>query len=370
MRNIVLCCDGTSNEFSRDNTNVVKLFQILRKDPASQLRYYDPGVGTFASPGALLPITKRATRILGLAIGLGLLRNVEEAYAYLMEHWRAGDRLFIFGFSRGAYTARVIAGLLYRCGLLDPGQEQLVPYASKVFRQVTRASWRISHEFGDTFGRPCPVHFLGLWDTVSSVGWVWDPKSYPFTRNNPGVEIVRHAVALDERRAFFRQNLWGKDPKLNPKLDLKEVWFPGVHCDVGGGYPADRSGLSQIALQWMVTEAQAAGLEVDPAKRNEIFSKPEADCLASRNESLRGLWRIAEFYPKQVHREVERADGSLAWETSYRMNQGQPREVAPGSRIHESVLQRMEQSSYTPRNLPGVEEIRRRYQIEPETRAS
>lgn len=99
----------------------VRLYQMLLRDPGAQVCYYEPGVGTFASPGALLPVTMRVTRVLGLAIGLGLVTNVEDGYQFLMQHWRPGDRVYLFGFSRGAYTARAIAAIIHRCGLLEPG---------------------------------------------------------------------------------------------------------------------------------------------------------------------------------------------------------------------------------------------------------
>ena len=347
MRNIVVCCDGTSNEFCRDNTNVVKLYQMLARDPDRQLSFYDPGVGTFASPASLLPITRRVTRVLGLAIGLGLMDNVEEAYTYLMNHWKPGDAIYIFGFSRGAYTARAIAALIHRCGLLEPGQAQLVPYASRVFRNVAEDNWSISREFNGTFGRPCPIRFLGLWDTVSSVGWAWEPQSLPYTKNNPAVQTVRHAIAVDERRAFFRQNLWDTGP------DVAQVWFPGVHCDVGGSYPPERSGLSQIALAWMAGEAEKAGLIFDPERRRAILSSPPPDHRAPASESLAGWWKLAEYYPKSVRRKVEAADGTERWETFQRSNRFHPRRIPEGSLIHESVFKRRDDvAGYKPKNLP------------------
>jgi uncharacterized protein (DUF2235 family) len=346
MRNIVICCDGTSNEFCEDNTNVVKLYQMLVKDPAAQLCFYDPGVGTFASPAALLPITKRITRTLGLAIGFGLTSNVEDAYLYLMNQWQPGDRIFLFGFSRGAYAARAIAAMIHRCGLLDPGQGQLVEYASRVFRNVADENWKISREFGTTFGRPCPIHFLGLWDTVSSVGWAWDPKTLPYTANNPSVAIVRHAVAIDERRGFFRQNLWGDGP------DVKQVWFAGVHCDVGGSYPPLRSGLSQLTLQWMVGQAEAAGLLVDPVRRDAILSSPAPSHRGEPNESLTDAWKLAEYYPKRRQRKVV-VDGKEIWQTFYWPNLFGSRVIPEDSLIHSSVLRRRhEVPAYKPRNLP------------------
>src|SRR5262249_17837969 len=148
--------------------------------------------------------------------------------------------------------------MLHKVGLLDGGNRNLLPYASKMFKQDrNRRTWA---GFSQLFGRACPVHFLGLWDTVSSVGWVFDPFTLAFTANNDSVRIVRHAISIDERRAFFRQNLWGEGLILpdGTAQDVKQVWFAGCHSDVGGSYPERESGLSQIALEWMADEAVRA----------------------------------------------------------------------------------------------------------------
>src|SRR6266404_1134644 len=120
-RNIVLCCDGTSNEFGRKNTNVVRLLQCLQRDTDKQFIYYDPGVGTLPEPNRVTRIGKFYSTVAGLAFGAGLTTDVMEGYCFLMEQWEPGDRVFIFGFSRGAYTARVLAGLLHTFGLMPRG---------------------------------------------------------------------------------------------------------------------------------------------------------------------------------------------------------------------------------------------------------
>jgi len=184
----------------------------------------------------------------------------------------------LFGFSRGAYTARAIASLLRMYGLVPRDHERLVPY---IVRMMWAIHWlrkrakpdappdpriaeyfELAAAFKATFSRLCQPHFFGLWDTVSSVGWFSNPVSLPFTGNNEDIAIGRHAVAIDERRAFFRTNLWRRaaDPQAAGPRDMKQVWFPGVHCDVGGGYPEPQSGLSKIALMWMIDEARLAGL--------------------------------------------------------------------------------------------------------------
>ena len=244
-RNLVVCFDGTNYEFDREPTNVVRLIQVLgRNHSKRQLLYYDPGVGTLPEPGILIPMLKTLTRWFGLAFGLGLSHKVAQAYTYLIDFWEPNDRVFLFGFSRGAYTARVLAGLLHQLGLLPRGNYNLIPYAMKYFRRITEgrhhqsravdtSKWKkLCDDFRHTFARAVKpgdnerrfqVHFLGVWDTVSSVGWVWDPKHFPFTAYNPSVKHIRHAVAIDERRAFFRQNLF----RPAPGQDVLELWFPG-----------------------------------------------------------------------------------------------------------------------------------------------
>src|SRR5712692_7717700 len=165
-RNLVICCDGTNNEFGETNTNVVRLVQTLEHDPNAQLVYYDPGVGTLPEPGLFSKPGKTLSKWLGLAFGRGLVRNVQKAYGFLMESWRPGDRVFLFGFSRGAYTVRVLAGLLRQIGLLMRGQEQLIPYAMRLYGAVpdrdeddTEARsryWRLCGQFRNTFCRLIP----------------------------------------------------------------------------------------------------------------------------------------------------------------------------------------------------------------------
>ena len=137
-RNIVVCCDGTANQFSQDNTNVVKLYSALVDDAARQLIFYHPGVGTMEAPGALTSWGQRATIFAGMAVGYGLERDITAAYTFIMNNYKAseGDRLFLFGFSRGAYTVRAIASLLRSCGILRPGHETSIPYAIRLMNAI------------------------------------------------------------------------------------------------------------------------------------------------------------------------------------------------------------------------------------------
>ena len=140
-KNIVICCDGTGNEFGDRNSNVVKLFATLVLDPRTQVAYYDPGIGTMGANNALTKIGKWFTKVLGLAFGYGLLDNVGDAYRFLMQNWEPGDRLYLFGFSRGAYTVRVLASMLHLFGLLPRDNEQLTPYILR-FAETDGRRWR------------------------------------------------------------------------------------------------------------------------------------------------------------------------------------------------------------------------------------
>src|SRR2546427_1596399 len=268
-KNIVICCDGTDNQFRHENSNVVKLYKTLTCN-ASQIAYYHPGVGTIGARNALTHIGKWWTRVIGLAFGYGISDNVADAYQFLMRTYEPADRIYMFGFSRGAYTARALCGMLHIVGLLSRGNEGLIPYAIRMIKQ-RRIDFEVAGDFKKTFSRECKPHFVGVWDTVSSVGWVYDAVHFPFTRatKNPDYMIVRHAVSIDERRAFFRQNSFG-DPH-DAQQDIKEVWFAGAHSDVGGSYPESESQLSKIALRWMLGEAERAGLRVDQYRKADVL---------------------------------------------------------------------------------------------------
>lgn len=354
VRNIVICCDGTDNQFGVCNTNVVRLIQVASQDPSRQIVYYDPGVGTLPEPNARTRIGKRLSEWKALAFGTDIDDKVCTAYSHLMEFWKPGDKVFIFGFSRGAYTARVLAGMLHSLGLLPAGNQQLLPYAMRIFKSLrtnTQGYWDLCDSFRWTFARPVgdddsrrfPVHFAGLWDTVSSVGWIWDPARYQFTYRNPSLHTVRHAVSLDERRAFFRQNLFGNVDGQ----DALELWFAGVHSDVGGGYPESEGGLWRVTFDWMVSEAQRFGLIVDPARLQLVLNKsprPANPWAEPQHESLKGIWWVGEVFPKLVY-DAETKTNHI------RFNLGRRRAVPNGGLVPKPVLYRLRDTPYSPPNF-------------------
>ena len=249
----------------------------------------------------------------GLAFGKGLLANVGDAYRYLMDTYSDGDEIYLFGFSRGAFTARAFASLIHVYGLLCPGNYGCIPYILDMYARESRKAqhnqrtfkpdhvfqWQFSHKHA------VHIHFCGLWDTVSSYGWIYDPIQLPFLGNNPIIKIGRHAISIDERRCFYQDNLWGE---VQSDQDVKQVWFRGVHSDVGGSYPEQESGLAKIALEWMLVEAEKAGLQIDEHKAETVLGRaghgylpryvqPEKDGML--HKSLAGWWWAFEFLPQK-----------------------------------------------------------------------
>lgn len=384
MKNIVICCDGTGNRFSDRNSNVVKLYACLAVNQ-DQVAYYHPGLGTMGNPNNVTWPGRQATKIAGLAFGYGLRDHLAEAYRFLMETYAEGDHIFLFGFSRGAYTVRALAGALSMYGLLCPGNEGHLPYLLHMYSQESRRAYKseshrgrrlqetpISAAFRETFARQIPIHFIGVWDTVSSVGWIYDPVKLLYDGQNPIMRKGRHAVSLDERRCFFQSNLWGPplDPAETPVLashydgqdqqqDIVQAWFPGVHSDVGGSYAQQECSPALNALKWLLDEAEQDGLRVNTQKKNIIFGIPDTSAHQQYPElgkinvipppgqklhnSMTFLWRLCELFP---HKYFDGA-GRLRWQAAPTSH---PREVPEDSLLHPSLIDRL---SSDPRYRPG-----------------
>jgi uncharacterized protein (DUF2235 family) len=355
-RQLVVCLDGTGNRFSHKPTNVIRILRALNADLNQVLPYYDQGVGTFGIKETLFEWQKVPSRIFGLAFGWGMSRTVESAYRFLAENYREGDDLYLFGFSRGAYTVRALAALVYACGLVQPHQLNLFEYAWAMLlardRKTKAPDFALQRHFKNTFGRSVSIKFLGLFDTVKSVGWVYDPTAIPYTAKNPIVKKVRHAQSIDERRCFFRQNSWSDDP--TQKTDVKQVWFAGVHSDIGGGYDPETSQLSSVALCWMLGEAIADGLDVDRTRCLSEMQLPEGlppDLTADMHDSMTKGWKFAEWVPQYVWTSV---DFKRHFHIGAMPPFGRPRSrVLPSHpAIHVSVKKRLdERPEYRPQNL-------------------
>jgi uncharacterized protein (DUF2235 family) len=318
MKNIVVCCDGTGNEYGEHNTNVVDLYSVAIKS-TKQITFYDPGIGTGGWEYEEESSSLRAKH--DQATGEGLQKNVEDAYRFLMRCYEEGDRLYLFGFSRGAFTVRALAGMLYKVGLLRIDNENLLEYASKLYcSKDNKYSDAVVSGFRSTFGRPCPAHFIGVWDTVESLVLNAGRRFYNY-QLSPETQFGYHALAIDEKRKDFPPCLWDETHKV-PGQTVEQVWFPGVHSDVGGWY--DERGLSNTALLWMIGKAQACGMEVDMSKAAAYGSNPH-DRI---HESYEGFWIFR---------------GSAV------------RTIPSGALIHSSAIERLERAAnrYKPQNLPA-----------------
>jgi uncharacterized protein (DUF2235 family) len=351
-KNIVICCDGTNNEVVGDQTNVLRLFRMVIRDE-TQMTFYDAGVGTKADPTAQWPWRRFARKRLDSAIGVSVRAHVLEGYRFLMDHYVADDRVFLFGFSRGAYTVRALAGMIKRCGLLHPEYANLADYAWAVFTDEDRSGDRRSLFGGPArikkvFGREAEVHFLGAWDTVSSFGWMWDLLTIPNTATNDIIRHVRHAVSIDEKRRCFQPNHF----RPPTGQDCKEVWFAGVHADVGGGYPDEEAGLARIALEWMVREAKSCGLAVDQLRESEMFRRMGDESIPhalakQHDESIRPAWRLIGWLPRRAF-DSARDESVWTWP-----NWAAARKIGENALIHQSVETRISNPmlNYRP-NLP------------------
>src|SRR6516164_1293873 len=294
VKNIVVCCDGTGNQIGRNISNVLKLFRIASKSEDQRV-FYNPGIGTIGNRDPWSRVKQDTKAVFGLATGYGLDRDILGAYEFVCQHYEKGDSLFFFGFSRGAYTVRALAGFIHMVGLLPVDQLNIDNYALSSYKRASEdddlsIAWNFSRIAG---GRRTTIKFIGVWDTVASVLVPRRDRitptllTLPYTRKNPSVEVFRHAMAIDERRRMYRLNQWIEPQPLvrNPfdrsapptQQDIKQVWFAGVHADVGGGCPEAESALAKFPLDWMISEATAYGLMINVAMRNHlVLGRPQA----------------------------------------------------------------------------------------------
>ncbi|KAK7442750.1 hypothetical protein VKT23_015997 [Stygiomarasmius scandens] len=408
-RNLVVCIDGTANQFSLKNTNVVELYSRLVKDD-TQLTYYNSGIGTYvkdswASPSYWKQLTSHT---IDMGIAWNFKKIVLSAYEWLSENYRDGDRIFFFGFSRGAYQVRVLAGMIEKVGLLHKGNKDQIPFAYELYLATTQikkptsdknanlkdgkgpenskdsqdangqktssnvdskqqkdnkgttsdgnanrkdgkrpdsqnAKVKDPEQLSKTFKRTLSrsnvkVHFVGAWDTVSSIGVVRGPSLPETTTGMTHVCYFRHALALDERRVKFLPE-YANGSRGPPFGDnrVKEVWFAGSHSDIGGGNTLNPD-LNKFgpALRWMSYEAISHGLKMEAYRGEWEPLKPQ--------ESLNWFWWILELLP--IAWLLYKAGESMGSETTkqnkestvWRPHSGRSRLVQPGQLIHESVL--------------------------------
>ncbi|KAH9065589.1 hypothetical protein EDB87DRAFT_1739788 [Lactarius vividus] len=408
-RTLVLCFDGTTNEFDDANTNVVKLYSMLRKDKVEdQVTYYQAGIGTYIQPGVVSPLFSWAAEILDEAIAWYLYQHVMDGYQFLMQNYNVGDKVLLFGFSRGAYTARALAGMLHKVGLLSKDNIEQIPFAYKLYKADDNTD--LAQGFKTTFCREVPIEFVGVWDTVASVGVIMG-KTLPFVDVNTTIRVFRQALALDEHRAKFRPNLYHRTVITKPETkglrrndkskpaqgtipggsdevfetDKKEVWFVGCHTDVGGSSTpnSEAHSLANIPLRWMMQEIIRAdcgilfdldafarwdipitiGRDLYPSISNQAGGSDtgtggpasennQADALdivQPTHDQLKAVpaWWFLEIIPTSYTYQ----NMKNKWVTHWSFHLGRGRYVPPNPLFHESVKTRMQDPKlkYKPR---------------------
>lgn len=291
-KNIIFFADGTWNHPNETehglpaDTNVVKMWRA-GSGSAGQITHYDDGVGADGTP---------LDRLLGGAIGEGLFSKVRDGYACIASMYRPGDRLYLFGFSRGAYTARSLAGMIAICGLPDQDRvsDQAVRDAFDAYRAgIDRAPFleALNGKYGN-MTTTIEIAMVGVWDTVGALGIPGslfqglDATKYGFldTTLHPDVKAAYHALSIDERRPAFDPTLW----QPNGKSLLEQVWFAGVHADIGGGYA--EAGLSDIALSWMMKQARGHGVRFDAGAYDRYTAAEPKHSLDALHRSWSPLW--------------------------------------------------------------------------------
>ncbi|HEX3433079.1 MAG TPA: DUF2235 domain-containing protein [Solirubrobacteraceae bacterium] len=335
-KNLIVCCDGTWNDPDEQHdhearpTNVAKFALTLASDfegdgaaQPRQLVHYEKGVGTSARE-----------RLIGGGFGYGLSRNIRNGYRFLAEYYDPGDRVYLFGFSRGAYTARSLAGLIHNCGILRKECVGQVDAAFAFYRDRTnrtRPKTIGAQLFRERYSHAgSEVYFTGVWDTVGALGIPeqipgWKELSKVFTgwkqmwgfhdtRLGPGVSFAYQALAIDEQRPPYEPTMWLKDEHASDTQTLEQVWFAGVHSEIGGG-TIDAS-LSDIAFLWMLDKASKAGARLKPGQPHDGFA--DLDVLAAAPnyaapivQSRRGLWQLLHPYHRLTQQSVKSVPGQL-----------------------------------------------------------
>jgi uncharacterized protein (DUF2235 family) len=313
-RQLIVCCDGTNNTLTAgvNDTNVVKLLDILRPAAQNQKLYYDPGVGaadTLPSVGLGQALRRRLARIEGLASGRGIYENIANAYKFLAQEYREGDEIFLFGFSRGAFTVRAVAGMVNLFGLvrvhnLDLLDLLVYTYFSRADNLPAEKGKKTRREIADDIRErfsgvernEVHIHFLGVWDTVASVGMpgLRQKVTSNGLTSNKRYRHIRHALSQDEARWTFAPRIFWESDYHEPGKSLEQRWFRGVHADIGGGYAKglphqDAAGLGNDAFRWMLGEAVRCHLRVDADELAQAMTVSPMPALI-HSEPLASPW--------------------------------------------------------------------------------
>lgn len=312
-KNIVVFCDGTGQEGGiRYNTNVYKMFNMILDRTPEQVGFYLPGVGTGY---------RKFTGNIG---GFGISRNIKMAYRFIFDHYQAGDRIFLIGFSRGAATVRSLSSFIHYFGILPKARPELIERAYKIYKIRNPDKRKIHADALVARNRTIwtNIRFLGCFDTVAALGLPQPLLSvlldgFPLFRHrfhsfrlSKSVEHAYQALSIDDERKTFHPVFWERE--AGPGQTIKQVWFCGMHTDVGGGYPTQN--LSDIPLVWMLQKAVNHGLHIYP--KHKVAIHEDAD---GHMHNSRGTW-LTKWYKRSLrHWPGERTDRPV---------------------IHESVLKR------------------------------
>ncbi|MCP8898141.1 DUF2235 domain-containing protein [Gilvimarinus xylanilyticus] len=292
MANIVICADGTWNrpeeDIARDfPTNVLQLARAITPAFQGQRQhvFYDWGLGSYHNS-----LSAGAT-------GCGIHKNIMDGYRYIVQNYGAGDKIFLFGFSRGAYTVRALSGLINNCGIVRRPHANLIAKTWQIYKSPAdknHPDGNAARAFRQAYShRSRRVEFIGVWDTVgalgipfSLMGLLEQHDEFYDTKMGPNVRVARHALAIDEQRQDFEPTVW----LPRPEVDLKQVWFTGSHADVGGSYPPDaKTGLraSDTPLHWLLEQAHTAGLATESHIRTDMAAAAKAKLHRSRKHVYR-----------------------------------------------------------------------------------
>jgi len=303
-KRIVICADGTWNRPEEDiekdvPTNVLRLARAIKPvgdDGVPQQVFYDWGIGSYYD------------KVSGGITGKGIHKNIMDDYRYIVQNYSPGDELFLFGFSRGAYTVRSLCGMINNCGILKRPDAELIQAAFDLYKrpgEACKPRGKKSVEFRRRHShRSREVWFIGVWDTVGALGIPFsflglfkDKDEFYDCKLGRNTRIARHALAIDEHREDFEPTVW----MPRPGLDLKQVWFAGAHSDVGGSYTPDKDGtlLSDIPLEWMMKEARAGGLTIEPHLKQSLSPNP----MATLHVSRRKFYRLKDKFFRPIQHE-------------------------------------------------------------------
>jgi len=330
MKRIIICADGTWNRPEKDlgedfPTNVLRLSRAIKPVDVKgvpQQVFYDWGIGSYHGS------------VSGAVTGKGMHKNIMDDYRYIVQNYSHGDEIYLFGFSRGAYTVRALSGLINNCGILRRPDARLI---QKAFNFYKRSGFEYSpqgekaYEFRKAHShRSNRIKFVGVWDTVGAMGipisflGLFDDKDEFYDQKmGRNITTARHALAIDEYREDFQPTIW--EPREG--MDIKQVWFSGSHADIGGSYKPDKDGsrLSDHALKWMVEEAGKFGLSIEGYLKKQLLG---TKILSKIHPSRRSFYRVKAKY----YRPIDHGKGEVL--------------------IHDSVRLRWERDkSYRPKNL-------------------